>query len=120
MTWIEIVWSVTTAASLVLAAIHGTVWLQKRDAPVHLAFACCALGGAGMMLFELLLMHASSTAQYATLARWIHVPISVFVLSLIAFVRSYLGASRNWLALLAAGLRVATLVATMLLPVSVN
>ena len=43
-------------------------------------------------------MRAETPAQFGTVARWIHVPAWILIVSIVAFVRLYLNAGRRWLA----------------------
>ena len=48
MNWVTVVWTGATSASLMLAAIHGFVWLRKRSAWASLMFCLMAASTAGM------------------------------------------------------------------------
>jgi two-component system, LuxR family, sensor kinase FixL len=98
MSWGTILWSMTAAACLTLAAIHFLIWCQRRTAWAELLFALTSLGTAMYAGCELAMMRAETPAQFATALRWLHVPTWVIVVSLPGFVRLHLRAGRRWLA----------------------
>src|SRR5262245_32993955 len=98
ISWIVVAWSFIAAASLLLALIHFVVWLRQHDQYGHLLFSALALSAATFAGFELLLMRASTPAAYAELLKWAHIPLAAFILSIVGFVRLYLGTGRLWLA----------------------
>ena len=110
MSWITIVWSMNATACLTLAGIYLLVWYKQREDWVYLAFAFTAVAGAALTVFELALLRAQTTAQYAALLRWVQLPVWVLFLSLVVFVRLYLRAGRPWLAWSVCGLRTLTLI----------
>ncbi len=110
MNWVEIVWSMTAATCLTLAGVHLLVWLSARNSWVNLLFASSALTVAAIAGFELTLMHSHSTAHFGVVQRWMHLPFGVLVVSLVWFLRLYLGAGRTWLAWTVCGLRTMALI----------
>jgi hypothetical protein len=74
MSWITIVWSMNAAACLTLAGIYLLVWCKQREDWEHLVFSFTAVAGAALTAFELALLRAQTTAQYAALLRWVHFP----------------------------------------------
>ncbi len=105
MSSITIVWSMNAAACLTLAGIYLLVWWKRREGWVHLLFSCSAAAAAAVAVFELAMMRTETTAQFAALLRWVSLPVSVLVVSLVVFVRLYLRAGRPWLAWSICGLR---------------
>jgi PAS domain-containing protein len=103
-----------------LAAIHLPVWWRNRDAAATLSFAVAALATAAIAGFELLMLKAATPAAYADAARWIHVPIAVFLVAIAGFAYNYLEAGRRWLAAAAIGLRLASLAINFTVGESVN
>jgi two-component system sensor kinase FixL len=95
----------STAASLMLAAVYLFIWIGDRRQIGHLAFSTLAVGIAAFTVFELAMMHASSPAHYAILSRWIQVPTWVMIVSVVWFTRAYLRAGRAWLGWTIVGLR---------------
>lgn len=120
MDWIVISWSVMAAACLTLGSIHLLVWINERNDKAHLAFSIAAASIALVGVFEILLMHAASAAEYAVLLRWAHVPFALLVPMLVAFVRIHLGAGRSWLGHLAWSLRALTLIPDFTTGVNLN
>jgi len=108
--WVEIIWSMTGAMCLTLAGVHLLVWLRARDSWLNLLFSCSALTVAIIAGLELLLMHSRSTTQLGTVQRWMHVPFWVLVVSLVWFLRLYLGFGRTWLAWTVCGARTIALI----------
>ena len=97
------------AASLTLALVHLFVWMQQRRQRKHLLFFFLAISAAVFGGFELAMMHAETPSEYQALLRWAHVPLCVFVLSIVGFVHFYLDVGRMWLAYTVCGVRLLTL-----------
>ena len=108
MSWITIVCSMIAASCLTVAGIHLLVWLRSRNAWGNLLLANCALSGAVMVGFDVALMHATTASQSAALLRWMYLPLSWGMVSLLFFIRQYLGTGRTWLMWLVVGLRAFT------------
>src|SRR4030095_9029546 len=98
MSWVTVVWSIGAGACLMLAFLQFIVWWKDRAARANLVFAVGAVAVAAFAGLELALMRAETPAQFGTVARWIHVPGWVLIVSIVAFVRLYLKAGRLWLA----------------------
>src|SRR5436190_8460937 len=105
MSFVAEIWSMIVAACLTLAAIHLPVWWRSRDALATLSFVIAAIATAAIAGCELVMRKAAPPAAYADAARWIHVPVAVFLVALAGFAFHYLGAGRRWLAATAIGLR---------------
>jgi PAS domain S-box-containing protein len=120
MSWITVIWSMNTGACLTLAAFYGVVWSKQRANRTYLLFSCSAVAAAVISAFELWILNATAVEQYQLLMRWIHVPVWVLTLSLVAFVRLYLNAGRPWLAWSIYVLRTLVLILNFIFPVGVN
>ena len=59
MNWVEIVWIMMFAASLMLGVIHLFVWLKQRSQYAHLLFFVLAVSAAAFGAFELAMMQAA-------------------------------------------------------------
>lgn len=110
MNWIEVIWTMMAAASLTLGVVHLFVWFKQRSDYAHLLFFALACSAATFGAFEMAMVQASSPESHATLLRWAHVPLALFVFSIVGFVRFFLGAGRVWLAGAVCGLRAVALV----------
>lgn len=106
MNWVDLTWPMLAAASLVLALIHGLVWLSQPHQRIPFAFALASASVGVLALLELRAFHAGSTAEMATAIRWMHVPVAVMVLSLLYSVHTWFGLGSGVLATVAALLRV--------------
>jgi PAS domain S-box-containing protein len=104
MSWVPVVWLFVASACLTLSGIHLLIGIRQPRAS-HLWLALSAAACATVAAFELALMDSATPARYGTLIRWMHVPIFVFVASLVLFVRSYLRAGRPRLAAAAIAVR---------------
>ena len=120
MSWTTTLWSMVAATCLTLAAIHLTLWFRNRTAWASLFFGLMSVGTAGMVLCEAAMMQSRSTAEFAGVIRWLHVPIFVVMVSLVGFVHVYLGAGRPWLGLTVIGLRALALLVNFLSASSLN
>ena len=105
MSWVTVIWSMSAGVSVALAAVNLLVWLRDREALSSLIFSVCAFAAAALALLELSAMRAQTPAEYGIILRWMHLPAAIIVISLVWFLRSYLGTGRLWLAWLITGLR---------------
>ena len=120
MNWVEIAWIGMCAASMTLGAIHLFVWFKQKSGYAHLLFFALAASATAFGVFELVMMQTQSPAGYATTLRWAHVPLAMFVLSIIWFVHFYFDAGRLWLAFAASGFRLAGLALNFVTGVNIN
>ena len=120
MSWVTVIWSIGTGACLTLAFIQFVVWWKNRAARANLAFSVLAMAVAALAALELVLMRAETPEQFGTLARWVHVPAWVIVVSLVAFVRLYLRAGRRWLAWAVIGVRTLSLILNFVFSPNIN
>jgi len=120
MSWVTVIWSVGVGACLTLAFIQFVVWWKYRAARANLAFSVLAIAVAAFAALELTVMRAETSEQFGTVARWIHVPAWVIVVSLVAFVRLYLRAGRPWLGWAVIGFRTLSLLLNFLFSPNIN
>lgn len=105
MSWIVIVWSTLSAVCVALAAIHGHIWWRLRARSADGAFAVMSLSVAVVALLELAMMHARTPQAFCALVPWYYLPLLTGTVSLVIFVRAYLGVGRRWLGGLAIAMR---------------
>jgi two-component system, LuxR family, sensor kinase FixL len=120
MNWVEMAWIGMSAVSMALGAIHLFVWFKQKSGKAHLLFFALASSATAFGVFELVMMQTQSPGGYATTLRWAHVPLAMFVLSIIWFVHFYFDAGRPWLAFAAAGFRLAGLALNFVTGVNIN
>jgi PAS domain S-box-containing protein len=120
MSWVTVVWSIGAGACLTLAFLQFIVWWKDRAARANLVFALGAVAVAVFAGLELGLMRAETPAQFDTVARWIHVPAWVLIVSIVAFVRLYLNAGRRWLAWTVVAVRTLALILNFVLSPNIN
>jgi len=120
MSWVTIIWSMTAAACLTLAAIHFLVWCQRRTAWAGLLFTLTSTATAALAGCEFWMMRAQTPQEFGTSLRWLHVPTWVIVLSLVGFVRLHLRAGRVWLAWSICALRTLALLLNFLVGQNLN
>jgi two-component system sensor kinase FixL len=120
MNWVEIIWIVMSTACLTLGVIHLFVWFKQRSHYAHLLFFTLAVSATAFGACELVMMRSHSPAAYASTLRWAHVPLAMFVLSMIWFVHFYFDAGRLWLAYAASSFRLLGLALNFLTGVNVN
>jgi two-component system, LuxR family, sensor kinase FixL len=118
MNWITVICSMIAAACLTVASVHLLVWLRARDAWTNLLLSNCAISAAVIVGFDVAMMHAQTPGQYAAILRWIHVPLSWGLVSVVFFARQYLGVGRTWLMWSAFGMRAISLALDFALPVN--
>ncbi len=105
MPTVMLVWSTTIALCLVLAGIHGQLWLRTREGSSSGIFAVLALCVAAIALTELVMMHATSVRIYLWLLRIFYVLALIGFIGLVYFAWAYLNAGRRWLGMTAIALR---------------
>ena len=110
----------SAGACLTLAFLQFIVWCKDRAARANLVFALGAVAVAVFAGLELALMRAETPAQFGTIARWIHVPGWVLIVSIVAFVRLYLNAGRRWLAWTVVAVRTLALILNFVLSPNIN
>jgi two-component system, LuxR family, sensor kinase FixL len=120
MNWVQIAWTMMIAASLMLGFVHLFVWQRERAQYAHMVFFVLAASAAAYGAYELARMQAETPTDLATNARWSHVPLAMFVISVVVFVRLYFNAGRLWLAYTVVGLRLVALALNFLTGVNVN
>jgi two-component system, LuxR family, sensor kinase FixL len=120
MSWVTVIWSMTAAACLTLALMHGFIWCRQRKAWANLLFALMAVATAAIAGFELAMMRAATPAAFGLALRWLHVPAWVVIVSLVGFVHLYLRAGRLWLAWTICGVRTVSLLLNFLLGQNLN
>ena len=120
MNWVQIAWVMMIAGSLMLGVVHLFVWQKQRSQYANLLFFVLAVSAAAYGAYELARMQAGTPASLAVNARWSHVPLVVFIIAVVGFVRLYFDAGRTWLAYAVIGLRLAALALNFLTGVNVN
>jgi PAS domain S-box-containing protein len=120
MSWVTVIWSISAGACLTLAFLQFIVWWKDRAARANLVFAVGAVAVAVFAGLELALMRAETPAQFGTVARWIHVPGWVLIVSIVAFARLYLNAGRRWLAWAVVAVRTLALILNFVLSPNIN
>lgn len=109
MNWVTIIWSMTAAASLTLAGVHGFVWLRQRQQMASLMFCIMAAATAGMAACELWAMNLTDMDSYAHALQWYNFMRWLVTLALVGFIHFYLGSGRVWLEWTVCGLRTLSL-----------
>jgi two-component system sensor kinase FixL len=120
MSWITVVWSISSAVCLTIAGIYLLVWWRRHEVWMYLLFAAAAFAAAVIGGFELASMRAATAQDYGILLRWAQLPVWMLVVSLVWFVRLYFRAGRIWLAWTICGLRTLVLALNFLLTPNLN
>ena len=100
MNWMTITWPMVAAACITLGLIELSIGLVQRRAP-RMVFALSAFTVACVAALELALMHTDVLAEWWTLMRLLDIAVGVMLVSLMAFIWTYFGNGRKWLALAA-------------------
>jgi two-component system sensor kinase FixL len=98
VSWVTVVWSMAASACLTLAGMHLLIWARRRSAWGNLLFSLASVGTAAYAGCELWMMRSQTPEEFGTAVRWLHVPVWLIIVSLVAFQRVYLRAGRLWLA----------------------
>lgn len=100
MNWIAITWPMVAAACLTLGLIQLSIGLvQQPPRAARLLFALSAFTVACVSGLELALMQTDVLAEWWTLMRLLDIAVGVMLVSLMAFIWTYFGTGRKWLAL---------------------
>ena len=105
MSWVTVIFSMIASSCLTLGVIYSVVWYRSRTSWAHLLFSLSAFSTAVFAFFELWMMRAETPAELLLATKWAQVPIYTWLLSILWFVRIYLGAGRLWLAWTISGVR---------------
>ena len=97
MSYITILWSSCAAAALLLALLHGLVWIYDRRAHANLAFASAAASLCAGAAIELAALRAETSEQWGDLIWWEQFSVFGLVVGVALFLRLYLRAGRSWL-----------------------
>jgi len=97
MSYVTVVYSTVAACALLLALIHGLIWVMDRKAHASLAFAWLALAIVGGVVMELGTMRADSAQAWGEWVRWTQIPVFMRITATVVFIRLYLGTGRAWL-----------------------
>ena len=84
------------------------------------AFPSAAMAVSALAVLELAMMHAQSAKQLGQALQWLHLPVFVLVVAIVAFVRLYFGTGRWWLGATACLLRLVTLIVNFAQPPNLN
>ena len=97
MSWLVIVWSMASAASLTLAVVDLYVWFHVRRRLAYLLFAVMALASAANALLELQMLTTTTIPAYDMWLRWEVVAVATILFSMVGLVRVHFGTGRRWL-----------------------
>ena len=81
-----------------MALPHLLVGIRKRSG-AHLFFVLATIAVIGTAVGELFMMRADSVDHFVRAVRWLQLPVFLIVVSIVGFVRLYLGTGRLWLGL---------------------
>jgi signal transduction histidine kinase len=112
--WVTVIWSMIASACLTLAAIYFLVWLRNRRERANLFFSLNAISMVAFAFCELWIMRVQTIDDGVVALRWAVVALTVWLLSNVWFVKTYLGTGRAWLAWTILVLRLAVLPANFL------
>jgi len=98
MSLVTVLWSMISAACLTLAAVHLPAWWLHREERAGLVFSVLAISTALVALCELWGLHARTPEAYAAALAAAHMPFTVVLISVPAFLYLYLQAGRPVLA----------------------
>lgn len=120
MDWVTIIWSAIGSVCLTAGLLSTLVWFRDRQSWPHFWFALAAFSVTAIGVAELMILHAISPASAALVQQWAHVPVFLYILSLVWFTYTYLRSGAWWLAWLVVAARVLVLVINFAGPGSVN
>ena len=94
---VTIIWSLSAAVAVALAAVSGMVWLIERRDAAGLMLCILSLGAAAAAYVELGMMHSTTPTEYGQWVRWYHPAGFLALTGQVFFIRYYLGTGRWWL-----------------------
>ncbi len=94
---VNAVWLMIVSACLTLGGMYFLVWFRNRERP-HLYYSINALSMSAFAFCELWIMRVHSTEAGVLALQCAQVALTVWLVSNVWFVKSYLGAGRAWLA----------------------
>lgn len=98
MNWVELVWPIVAAVSLVFGLVHLLVWAVRKREYAHLSLSLAAFSLAVLAVLERLALFSPSPATTEVVIRWMHVPVVILVISLLFAVHTVFGHGSVWLA----------------------
>lgn len=120
MNWMELAWPMLASASLIVALAHAVIWIARPGQRVHLALSFAAASVAALALLELASYAARLPAEIATYLRWMHLPVTVMVVSLLYILHRWFGLGSVRIAYGAAALRLLALAVNFLVGDNLN
>ena len=120
MNWVELIWPLVTALSLVFGLLHLLVWRGHDREGAHLALAVAAFSLAALTVLERVALFNASPMQAATVIRWMHVPLALLVVALLFTVHVTFGTGAAWLGVSAGALRLFALLLNFTTGVNLN
>ena len=96
---LTILWSMASAASLMLGMMHVVLWLKGRETIVYLLSATMAFSASAEAMIELAQMQSQSVSAYAALLQWQNLSVYILLLSMVWVVYLMFGTARRWLAI---------------------
>jgi PAS domain S-box-containing protein len=99
MNWMTITWPMVAGACLTLGLIETSIGFTQAPRGARLLFALSAFTVACVAGLELALMRTDVLAEWWTLMRFLDIAVGVMLVSLMAFIWTYFGNGRRWLAL---------------------
>jgi hypothetical protein len=88
-------WISVTQDSLMLMLVDLSNRVRQRRFAVYLMFALCLFSAAAIAVFELGMMRAETPERWGQLLRWVHLPLTLLMISLVLFVRMQFRACRR-------------------------
>ena len=111
MSWIIVIWSAGSGASLMLALIYLLVWGRNRRSWANLCFSVVVFSVLGLAITEMITMFTDSPKVFGGVIRWTHLVYAIGVAGSLGFVHFYFGTGKKWLFTLALGLRLLAVLA---------
>src|SRR4051812_44101278 len=119
MSWTTVVWSILIGGCAAMALPHLLLGIRERSG-AHLFFVLATIAVIGTAVGELFMMRADSVSHFVSAVRWLQLPVFLVVVSIVGFVRLYLGTGRLWLGLSAVAIRFACVVVNFLVEPSLS
>ena len=121
LNWVEVVWPLAASISLVFGFVHLLVWwVHKRDS-AQLSLAVIGFSLAALTVLQYISLFNHSTTQFAALIRWMHVPVTILVISMLYVMHAALGGyGTRWMAMAAALLSLLALLLAFKTGVNLN
>ena len=119
VSYLSLVGASLATICFMIAGMHFVLWLRARHRSVYLLATIMSAAGGALALINLRQAFAPDVETFVTMSRLTHVALFALLISMVTFVRRYLGTGPRWLIGVIAILWFAAVVQSFVLPYGV-